>query len=212
MAPDSEMNLPCPLFEGSEKRIEVEFGFGATAPVDGLRSLKREQLDALMSQVRCHSGPCLQMTRRRLVARRYRFLDGLRMIMALGASRLHDAHNPTRFIYVSACLARRCRVSGSRNSLLLALLLQAACCIVSHRANEDFDAYVLSESSLFVYPERLVLKTCGTTQLLAAVPLLLELAQVLDMAACCTKYSRASFLFPEKQVGPCIRPSASDTF
>lgn len=79
--------------------------------------------------------------------------------------------------------------------------MQAACCIVSHRANEDFDAYVLSESSLFVHPERLTLKTCGTTQLLAAVPLLLELAESLDMRACRTKYSRASFLFPEKQVG-----------
>ncbi len=46
MASDSEMELPCPLFEGSEKRIEVEFAFGAKAPVDGLRSLSREQLDS----------------------------------------------------------------------------------------------------------------------------------------------------------------------
>ena len=84
--------------------------------------------------------------------------------------------------------------------LCVPLGVQAACCIVSHRATQDFDAYVLSESSLFVYPERLMLKTCGTTQLLAAVPLLLELAQSLGMHACCTKYSRASFLFPEKQV------------
>ena len=57
MASDSEMDLPCPLFEGSEKRIEVEFAFGAKAPVDGLRSLTREQLDSLMSQV------CAQETR-----------------------------------------------------------------------------------------------------------------------------------------------------
>ena len=84
--------------------------------------------------------------------------------------------------------------------LFVPLGVQAACCIVSHRAEQDFDAYVLSESSLFVYPERLMLKTCGTTQLLAAVPLLLKLAQGLGMHACCTKYSRASFLFPEKQV------------
>ena len=84
--------------------------------------------------------------------------------------------------------------------------VQAACCIVSHRATQDFDAYVLSESSLFVYPERLMLKTCGTTQLLAAVPLLLELAQSLGMHACCTKYSRASFLFPEKQVSIACSP------
>ena len=90
--------------------------------------------------------------------------------------------------------------------LCVPLGVQAACCIVSHRATQDFDAYVLSESSLFVYPERLMLKTCGTTQLLAAVPLLLELAGSLSMHACCTKYSRASFLFPEKQVSIACSP------
>ena len=91
--------------------------------------------------------------------------------------------------------------------LYVPLGVQAACCIVSHRATQDFDAYVLSESSLFVYSERLMLKTCGTTQLLAAVPLLLELARGLGMHTCCTKYSRASFLFPEKQVSLASSPS-----
>lgn len=78
--------------------------------------------------------------------------------------------------------------------------MQAACCIVSSRSNDELDAYVLSESSLFVYPERLILKTCGTTELLAAVPLLLSLAAGLHMFPRHVKYSRASFLFPEKQV------------
>ncbi|CAL8465714.1 g5250 [Coccomyxa elongata] len=125
---DSESVLPCPLFEGSEKRLVAGFSFGAASPVEGLRALSRGQLDAL--------------------------------------------------------------------------LCQAACCIVSCRSNEDFDAYVLSESSLFVYPERLVLKTCGTTALLAAVPMLLELAASLDMRPLRFKYSRASFLFPMNQPAP----------
>ena len=56
MPSDSEMDLPCPLFEGSEKRIEVEFAFGAQAPVEGLRSLTREQLDSLMEQVQISGG------------------------------------------------------------------------------------------------------------------------------------------------------------
>ena len=42
---------PCPLFEGSEKRIVVEFSLGAATPFNGLRALTRAQLDALMQQV-----------------------------------------------------------------------------------------------------------------------------------------------------------------
>ena len=71
---------------------------------------------------------------------------------------------------------------------------------MSVTSNADFDAYVLSESSLFVFPTKLVLKTCGTTRLLDAVPLLLELAASLDMQPRRCKYSRASYLFPELQV------------
>jgi Adenosylmethionine decarboxylase len=59
---------------------------------------------------------------------------------------------------------------------------------------------VLSESSLFVYSRKIVLKTCGTTLLLAAVPTILEQAAGLGLQACRCKYSRASFLFPEHQV------------
>ena len=81
-------------------------------------------------------------------------------------------------------------------------LHQAACCIVSSRSNAHLDAYVLSESSLFVYPTRLVLKTCGTTRLLAAVPGLLAAAASLRLAPCRVKYSRASFLFPSAQPAP----------
>ena len=77
---------------------------------------------------------------------------------------------------------------------------QATCCIVSRTSNAHFDAYVLSESSLFVYADRLVLKTCGTTRLLDAVPALLDLAAGLAVEARRCKYSRASFLFPEHQV------------
>lgn len=79
------------------------------------------------------------------------------------------------------------------------LLEDAGCCIVSDRHNDQFDAYVLSESSLFVFPHKMVLKTCGTTKILHAIPLLLQLAA---STGCCPKrckYSRASFLYPHFQ-------------
>jgi hypothetical protein len=76
----------------------------------------------------------------------------------------------------------------------------AHCEIVSTRTNAHFDAYVLSESSLFVYDTKWVLKTCGTTRLLNALPRLLEVAGAARLAPCRCKYTRASFLFPENQV------------
>uniref|UniRef100_A0A7S3RAB7 adenosylmethionine decarboxylase n=1 Tax=Dunaliella tertiolecta TaxID=3047 RepID=A0A7S3RAB7_DUNTE len=119
---------PAPVFEGSEKRVEIDFAIKEGAPAHGLRALPRAQLDELMTL--------------------------------------------------------------------------AACTIVSSRSNADFDAYVLSESSLFVYPTKWVLKTCGTTRLLRSVPRLLELAAAAGLAPARCKYNRASFLFPEQQPAP----------
>ncbi|GIL89373.1 hypothetical protein Vretimale_18707 [Volvox reticuliferus] len=120
--------LAAPIFEGSEKRIEVDFRLGPNAPVNGLRSIPRDVLDELMTLARC--------------------------------------------------------------------------CIVSSRGNEQMDAYVLSESSLFVYPTKWILKTCGTTRLLNSVSRLLEVARALGMKPRRCKYTRASFLFPENQPFP----------
>ncbi|KAG2436929.1 hypothetical protein HXX76_006448 [Chlamydomonas incerta] len=120
--------LHMPIFEGSEKRIEVDFRFGANSPANGLRSIPRETLDELMTLARC--------------------------------------------------------------------------CIVSSRSNDMLDAYVLSESSLFVYPTKWILKTCGTTRLLNSVPRLLEVARSIGLEPRRCKYTRASFLFPENQPFP----------
>lgn len=80
------------------------------------------------------------------------------------------------------------------------------------------DAYLLSESSMFVFPHKLILKTCGTTTLLLGLQRMLHIAAVDagfafhnaeskdDVRAAASPYrvfySRKNFLFPEKQQGP----------
>jgi len=61
-----------------------------------------------------------------------------------------------------------------------------------------------SESSMFVFPHKIVLKTCGTTTLLKAVPYILEIAKTRCGYESVYRlfYSRKSFMFPEKQLGP----------
>ncbi|URE24045.1 S-adenosylmethionine decarboxylase proenzyme [Musa troglodytarum] len=78
----------------------------------------------------------------------------------------------------------------------------ARCTIVSHLSNNNFDSYVLSESSLFVYPCKIILKTCGTTKLLLSIPRILELAAELSLSVCSVKYSRGTFIFPGAQPSP----------
>ncbi|XP_027333113.1 S-adenosylmethionine decarboxylase proenzyme-like [Abrus precatorius] len=82
-------------------------------------------------------------------------------------------------------------------------ILEAACCtIVSHLSNSELDSYVLSESSLFVQPYKIVLKTCGTTRLLLSIKPILELAASLSLSVFAVKYSRGTFIFPNDQHAP----------
>jgi S-adenosylmethionine decarboxylase len=77
----------------------------------------------------------------------------------------------------------------------------AHCQIVSAVRGRSMDAYVLSESSLFVSDNRVVMKTCGSTSLLAAIEPLMELAKRycgLDVVSN-VYYSRKNFLRPDLQ-------------
>lgn len=82
------------------------------------------------------------------------------------------------------------------------ILAAVQCGVVSAVGNAYFDAYVLSESSLFLYPDKLVIKTCGTTGLLHCVPLLLHHAAALGLKLLRCKYTRGSFIFPMAQPAP----------
>ncbi|KKK16345.1 S-adenosylmethionine decarboxylase proenzyme [Aspergillus ochraceoroseus] len=92
------------------------------------------------------------------------------------------------------------------------------CQVLSIVSSEDVDAYLLSESSMFVWPHKLILKTCGTTTLLSGLPRILEIAALfggfpkstapasrgITVAAAPYRvfYSRKNFLFPDRQRGP----------
>ncbi|KAL8719495.1 MAG: hypothetical protein Q9225_003504 [Loekoesia sp. 1 TL-2023] len=92
------------------------------------------------------------------------------------------------------------------------------CKVLSIVESEDVDAYLLSESSMFVFPHKLILKTCGTTTLLSGLPKILEIAALVAKfphslanavrgtatAAIPYRvfYSRKNFLFPDRQRGP----------
>lgn len=82
------------------------------------------------------------------------------------------------------------------------VLTAVQCTIVSAVGNRSFDAYVLSESSLFVYPYKIIIKTCGTTQLLKAIPSLLPHTLALGLSLSFSRYSRGSFIFPDSQPSP----------
>lgn len=82
------------------------------------------------------------------------------------------------------------------------LCMKARCTILSKTSSNYVDAYVLSESSLFVYEYRCIMKTCGTTTLLRCLSSLLEFADKLDMKLSWVGYSRKNFNFPTAQQFP----------
>lgn len=82
------------------------------------------------------------------------------------------------------------------------ILKPAECTIVSSLSNEYLDSYVLSESSLFVYPYKVIIKTCGTTKLLLSIPAILKLAESLSLSVQSVRYTRGSFIFAGAQPFP----------
>lgn len=95
-----------------------------------------------------------------------------------------------------------CGLRALSRSQIDSFLDLACCTIVSQLSNKDFDSYVLSESSLFIYPYKMIVKTCGTTKLLLSIPRILELAELLLLPVSSVKYSRGSFIFPFAQPAP----------
>jgi S-adenosylmethionine decarboxylase len=78
-----------------------------------------------------------------------------------------------------------------------AVVQTAGARILSALSNDHCDAYLLSESSLFVYDQRLLMITCGRTNLVAAVPAIAKRLSVDDIDLLI--YERKSQYFPEHQ-------------
>lgn len=104
---------------------------------------------------------------------------------------------------------RRLKAVGRQNSLrslsraeIDEILDAAACSVLSVISNASHDAFLLSESSLFVSDRRFMIKTCGTTTLLNALPILLRKARQLGLTFSTVQYSRSAFLFPDQQSTP----------
>ncbi|XP_034474163.1 S-adenosylmethionine decarboxylase proenzyme [Drosophila innubila] len=83
------------------------------------------------------------------------------------------------------------------------LLCHVKCEIISFKRNDYIDAFLLSESSMFVSRRRWILKTCGTTTPLKCLEQLLDLAKVEGYAVVSDIfYSRKNFTRPEVQNSP----------
>lgn len=78
----------------------------------------------------------------------------------------------------------------------------AKCVILSKLSNEYLDSYVLSESSLFIYKQKIIIKTCGTTTLLHCLPLLLAYTTTLGLQLEWLGYSRKNYIMPQDQLFP----------
>jgi len=83
-----------------------------------------------------------------------------------------------------------------------AFLSLAKCTVISTKHNEHFNSYLLSESSLFIFPSKIILKTCGTTLLLKSVGAILAAAKAIGATPDFLQFSRSNFIFPSKQHFP----------
>ncbi|XP_042207261.1 S-adenosylmethionine decarboxylase proenzyme-like isoform X2 [Homarus americanus] len=101
-------------------------------------------------------------------------------------------------------MTSNCDLRKIPRSQLEAVMQIVKCEIISTTSTEEIDAYLLSESSMFISARRFILKTCGTTTPLCCLPVLISLVQeyagydhVQDLY-----YSRKNFKRPELQVSP----------
>jgi S-adenosylmethionine decarboxylase len=82
------------------------------------------------------------------------------------------------------------------------LLSEINCSILSKLSNQHCDAYILSESSLFVFSSKIIIKTCGQITLLNCIPLLIQYGNKVEAKEIRVSFSRRNLIFPENQFSP----------
>lgn len=82
------------------------------------------------------------------------------------------------------------------------IIMPAQCTIVSSLSNDQVDSYIISESTFFVYPYKMILKTCGITKLLLSIPPILKRTDTQKLIVRSVRYTRGSFRFPGAQPFP----------
>ncbi len=70
--------------------------------------------------------------------------------------------------------------------------------MISSVSSAEMDAWLLSESSLFVWDERILMITCGQTSLIHAVPEILTVVAKSDVAL--LFYERKNLMYPQSQL------------
>mmetsp|Transcript_4028 Transcript_4028/g.11425 ORF Transcript_4028/g.11425 Transcript_4028/m.11425 type:complete len:409 (+) Transcript_4028:167-1393(+) len=127
-----------------------------------------------------------------------------------GMDTVPDMPEPTEFHFEGPEKKLDMTFSASHNGglrrvpedLWTQVLTDAKCSILHRISNDTFDAFLLSESSLFVYPSRVIAKTCGQTTLLNLIPHLFAMASALGMKPLTLTYGHYRYKFPDEQLEP----------
>eukprot|EP01084_Bolivina_argentea_P289196 496542_1 len=79
------------------------------------------------------------------------------------------------------------------------ILKYARCEILNTVSNTHCIAHLLSESSLFIFTNKLMIKTCGTTLLLMILPIIINECNQINLIISNVFYSRSNFMYPSDQ-------------
>ena len=92
--------------------------------------------------------------------------------------------------------------SSVRRSAVFLVSARASMHLLHPLRTRTCTAYVLSESSLFVFENSCIFKTCGRTLLLKAIPLVLDLLKRRGLQLEYVLYTSKNYLFPDSQLYP----------